>query len=70
VYRANQAKAPPFWFTARFAKQHPGKTSPPPRPATLQRRRALIIDDNETSRTGLQHLLASWGIDQQTVDNG
>jgi PAS domain S-box-containing protein len=68
--QSEPGKGSTFWFTARFAKQHPGKTSPPPRPATLQRRRALIIDDNETSRTGLQHLLASWGIDQQTVDNG
>jgi len=68
--QSNPGKGSTFWFTARFAKQHPGKTSPPPRPATLQRRRALIVDDNETSRTGLQHLLASWGLDQQTVSNG
>jgi PAS domain S-box-containing protein len=59
-----------FWFTARFGKQVPGKASPPPRPAAFQQRRVLVVDDHETSRTALQHLLAAWGLDQQLEPAG
>jgi PAS domain S-box-containing protein len=59
-----------FWFTARFGKQHPGKAASPIRPAELQQRRVLVVDDNETSRVICQHLLASWGMEQHLESSG
>jgi CheY-like chemotaxis protein/HPt (histidine-containing phosphotransfer) domain-containing protein len=35
------------------------------RQPALANRRVLVIDDNETSRTSLQHVLAAWGLDQR-----
>jgi two-component system, sensor histidine kinase and response regulator len=57
-------KGSSFWFTARFLKQTPGRGATTPRRPALSNRRVLVVDDNETSRKALQHLLASWGIDQ------
>jgi len=68
--QSEPGKGSTFWFTARFGKQYPGKAAPPLRRAELQRRRALIVDDNETSRVALQHLLAAWGMEQQVEPSG
>jgi CheY-like chemotaxis protein len=59
-----------FWFTAKFTKQHAGNTAPSVRKSQLQNRRVLVVDDNESMRTALQHLLASWGMDQHLAANG
>jgi PAS domain S-box-containing protein len=59
-----------FWFTARFGKQTPGRAPMPQRQPALANRRVLVIDDNETSRTSLQHVLAAWGLDQRLAGTG
>lgn len=59
-----------FWFTAKFAKQFPGNSAPFVRKASLQGRRILVVDDNESIRTSIQHVLASWGLDQSLASSG
>ncbi len=68
--QSEPGKGSMFWFTARFAKQHPGKAPAPVRRAELQQRRVLVVDDNETSRLVCQHLLASWGVEQHLESSG
>ena len=52
-----------FWFTARFGKQPPSPSSDfAPPPLELCGVRALIVDDNETSREILTTRLSSWGM--------
>jgi CheY-like chemotaxis protein len=63
-------KGSTFWFTARFVKQTPGRSSAPARKPALANRRVLVVDDNETSRKSLQHVLASWGLDQHLAASG
>ncbi|HET6407460.1 MAG TPA: response regulator, partial [Chthoniobacteraceae bacterium] len=59
-----------FWFTARFSKQYPGNSAPFVRKVSLQHRRVLVVDDNESMRKSLQHVLASWGMDQYLAASG
>jgi PAS domain S-box-containing protein len=68
--QSEPGKGSTFWFTARLSKSAPGKTAPPPRHLELQRKRTLVVDDNEQSRLVLQHLLASWGLDQALCPSG
>lgn len=50
-----------FWCTARLGKQT--DTVPAIMPAAdLHGRRALIVDDNDSNRTILTHLLTGWGM--------
>jgi Amt family ammonium transporter len=67
---SNPGQGSTFWFTARFAKQFPGNSAPFVRKASLQNRRVLVVDDNESMRTSLQHVLASWGVDQHLAATG
>ena len=57
-----------FWFTARFVKQASSVTAILPM-AELQGRRVLIVDDNESNRLILHHLVSGWGMqDRQAED--
>ncbi|MEI9894958.1 MAG: PAS domain S-box protein [Chthoniobacter sp.] len=58
-----------FWFTARFEKQA-GGGMPAPRPAKLKDVKVLTVDDNDTNRTILQHLLSNWGMREQQAASG
>jgi two-component system, sensor histidine kinase and response regulator len=58
-----------FWFTARFEKQAGGGMAAP-RPGKLQNARVLTVDDNETNRAILHHLLSSWGMREQQAASG
>jgi signal transduction histidine kinase/DNA-binding response OmpR family regulator len=51
-----------FWFTVRLAMQPGSGQSMPPGDVDLNGQRLLIVDDNATNRTILQHQLAAWGI--------
>ena len=51
-----------FWFTARFGKQAEGTRVGNFAPADLDGVRALIVDDNATSRKIMFHRLVSWGM--------
>ncbi len=61
-----------FWFTTRL--QLEAESAPrPPKPEAdrdLQALRVLIVDDNATNRTILEHQLDSWGMLNQSVPGG
>jgi len=51
-----------FWCTARFIKQPTSSLAIVPS-AELTGRRVLIVDDNESNRIILHHLVTGWGMD-------
>ncbi|MEW6246961.1 MAG: response regulator [Nitrospirota bacterium] len=57
-----------FWFTVRLAQQ---ATVQPASLAAmeLRGRRILIVDDNESNRTILHHLVSSWGMVDDRADS-
>ena len=57
-----------FWCTARFIKQTESPLAIVPA-AELAGRRVLIVDDNESNRIILHHLVTGWGmVDDQVQD--
>ena len=58
-----------FWFSLPLiaVKQ---ELMPSPPPADLSGKRALLVDDNATNLTILEHYLKHWGIAVHSVDNG
>lgn len=50
-----------FWFHVRMPACADGHLAAPPRTA-LRGNRVLVVDDNESNRMILQHLLSAWGI--------
>ena len=57
-----------FWCTARFIKQPTSSLAIVPS-AELTGRRVLIVDDNESNRIILHHLVTGWGmVDDQARD--
>jgi signal transduction histidine kinase/DNA-binding response OmpR family regulator/HPt (histidine-containing phosphotransfer) domain-containing protein len=57
-----------FWCTARFIKQPTSSLAIVPS-AELTGRRVLIVDDNESNRIILHHLVTGWGmVDDQVQD--
>ena len=58
-----------FWFTARFGKSARQRAAPHPDFELLDNRRALIVDDNATSRKVLRLQLARLGIEARSVDS-
>jgi signal transduction histidine kinase/CheY-like chemotaxis protein len=59
-----------FWFTATFGKQPAGAIQSPTHRASLDKLRALIVDDNATNRKILSHQLQSWGMIHVEADSG
>jgi signal transduction histidine kinase/DNA-binding response OmpR family regulator len=51
-----------FWFTVRLARQAGSAHTLPATAVDLQGQRLLIVDDNATNRTILQHQVTAWGI--------
>jgi two-component system sensor histidine kinase/response regulator len=51
-----------FWFTVRLAMQPGSVQTMLPGDVDLNGQRLLIVDDNATNRTILQHQVAAWGI--------
>ncbi|TCO94861.1 PAS domain S-box-containing protein [Chthoniobacter flavus] len=62
-------KGSTFWFTARFEKQAGGGMAAP-RPAKLKDVRVITVDDNDTNRAILHHLLSNWGMREQQAASG
>ncbi len=57
-----------FWCTARFSKQTIAPSTIAPS-SELAGRRVLIVDDNESNRMILHHLVTGWGmVDDQVQD--
>ncbi len=59
-----------FWFTARFAKQSPGAQQQPRQSGNLAGARVLIVDDNQTNRTILEHQLGNWQMHHASAASG
>jgi two-component system, sensor histidine kinase and response regulator len=60
-----------FWFKAQFDKQPAGRVlRQVSAPASLDKLRVLIVDDNATNRKILSHQLSSWGITYEEADSG
>ncbi len=58
-----------FWFTVCLQKQdRPGRAVHPR--STLDGVRVLIVDDNQTNRTILSHVIGRWGMRSMAVDSG
>jgi signal transduction histidine kinase/CheY-like chemotaxis protein len=62
-------KGSTFWFTVRLEQRPAPPAMGLPLPA-LSGLRGLIVDDNPTNRTILQHQLSSWGMTADAVDGG
>jgi CheY-like chemotaxis protein len=57
-----------FWFTLPLAQSKDAETTRPSHP--LKGKRAMIVDDNTSSRNILVNYLSSWGLNVNEVDNG
>jgi PAS domain S-box-containing protein len=58
-----------FWFTVRIARS-PGAAAEVTTPADLRGLHVLVVDDNETNRTVLRHLLTAWEMRAETAARG
>lgn len=66
--RSQLGQGTTFWCTAKFQKQ--AVCSPAIVPsAELAGRRILIVDDNESNRTILHHLVSGWGMQDDQAKN-
>ncbi|MFC5459207.1 response regulator [Massilia niabensis] len=51
-----------FWFTVSFDKRRVDPDAPSEQLHTLEGIRVLVVDENETSRVGLERHLAAWNV--------
>jgi two-component system sensor histidine kinase/response regulator len=58
-----------FWFTAKFGKQVDSNVPAAELLASLAGRRALVVDDNASSRNILSRELSSWGMEVKTAES-
>ena len=63
-------KGSTFWFTVRFGRQPPGSRSKSLPRHDLRGLRVLIVDDNATNRDILRHQTQSWGMHEESVEDG
>jgi signal transduction histidine kinase/DNA-binding response OmpR family regulator len=59
-----------FWFTVRLARVPGSVQTMLPDDVDLKGQRVLIVDDNATNRTILEHQLAAWGISADGAASG
>ncbi len=57
-----------FWFTARLEMSAEEDLAKPLSPGSLQGLRVLIVDDNATNRTILEHNVRSWRMRPQSAE--
>ena len=67
---SEEGKGTQFWFTACFSKQAETPEVETALPAELSGVRALIVDDNATSREILTKRLSSWGMRLSEASDG
>ena len=58
-----------FWFTIRVANPH-SPTGPAPFVHSLAGRRLLVVDDNATTRSVIEHLARGWGLEVASAADG
>jgi CheY-like chemotaxis protein len=63
-------KGSTFWFTARLEKRSMATAPVKAMRTNLTGLRVLVVDDNLTNRTILQHQLTSWGMEVELADGG
>ncbi|HBG08179.1 MAG: hypothetical protein A2075_18280 [Geobacteraceae bacterium GWC2_58_44] len=63
-------KGSTFWFTARFGRLAADALQPHPLRSGLQGVKVLLVDDNATNLTVLEHLVGSWGMRGDCVASG
>ncbi|MDB6150472.1 MAG: domain S-box protein [Chthoniobacter sp.] len=66
---SESGKGSTFWFTARLGR-NPSASSASQRGAVLRGKRVLVVDDNATSRSILQHHFDAWGLQQEYATSG
>lgn len=66
--RSKPGQGTTFWCTATFQKQPVCSPAIVPS-AELSGRRVLIVDDNESNRTILHHLVSGWGMQDDQAQN-
>ncbi|HKC75046.1 MAG TPA: response regulator, partial [Chloroflexota bacterium] len=59
-----------FWFTVRLRTSPRTSVAPPLREVTLEGRRVLVVDDNATNRTILQHHITRGGMRDGAAADG
>ncbi|HSH58186.1 MAG TPA: PAS domain S-box protein [Acidimicrobiales bacterium] len=59
-----------FWFTARLETSAEENLAKPQSPGRLQGLRLLVVDDNATNRTILEHNARSWRMRPQSAEGG
>ncbi len=59
-----------FWFTTLLCKQIKAWSKPSGPDSRLEKRRVLVVEDNETSRIALTKILRSWRCDCDTAHDG
>lgn len=58
-----------FWFTARFGNEsQKGRVSDPSH-NSLRGLKVLVVDDNTTNRTILEHYLVNWGMEGDSAES-
>jgi PAS domain S-box-containing protein len=66
---SRSGKGSMFWFTARFKRRAPGSEETD-QDVGFAGKRALIVDDNATSRSMLSRMLSKWDMVCTAVGNG
>ncbi len=59
-----------FWFRVVFARQPVARSDTRSPALVLEGRNVLVVDDNATNRSVLEHMLASWGVWCQLAATG
>lgn len=58
-----------FWFTARFGNESQKARANDPSHNSLTGLKVLVVDDNTTNRTILEHYLVNWGMEGDSAES-
>ncbi len=66
---SEEGKGTTFWFTMTFRKQTGAAAEPSPAARSIEGKRVLVVDDNETNRFLLRKYLESWNCYCETASS-